>query len=223
MPKGRVEPRELTCRKCGRRFVSDQCGKASWNCDDCRPAHKPYVPLRERDPEEWTRRELERQRKAVGRRLKKARDAAQRRREREAGLLRQRAERLAPRVERATEALKAIQAQVGALERQADELAPLPKPAPEPTVLEEAREAAGLVMVAGTLGAIERQALAIVRENRAGRGRLGHAVALLAGAEGLAATREALVRVAAEALAWEMGLPMRVREVRGVDDVEEAA
>lgn len=54
-------------------------------------------------------------------------------------------------------------------------------------------------------------------EPEPGRRELHKAVVGLARAQGLAATRAALRRVAVEALAWERRLPQIVRDVKGVD------
>jgi hypothetical protein len=49
MPKGRVEPREVTCRACGVEFVTDRPGKAGWychgeECDARRKAERHVTP-----------------------------------------------------------------------------------------------------------------------------------------------------------------------------------
>lgn len=213
--KGRVEPREVECRGCGTRFVSDLPGKAAWFCktEACDKARgvtrrQRYVRTANRDAylaERAEQRRGEALAKAQAR-LAVALERVQRERER--------LERVRADVRRVLDGARAIAHEVEQLGGGRHPLLepPAPDPAPQP--------APAPAITAGPLATfladLPRQVATVrIDEDTNGRRRVQRAVVRLAHAQGASPTADALRAVAVEALSWERTLrqPQHLRAV----------
>jgi hypothetical protein len=211
VPKGLVEPREVVCRSCGEAFTTDRPGKGAWycrgeHCESSAKRRKKYVRVADL-PGYLERQAAERE--AAEREREAVRAATQRRRQalRESTTLTRLIEQLEPRVRAAVQKANELSDELLVARRRLRELQGGPQVATPPPAPSSVAASVPSVAVAGSVAEIQRLARKIGRGGEPGRARLAHAVRALGGAAGVVGTREALLRVAAEALAWDASLP----------------
>lgn len=240
MPKGRVEPREVTCRACGVEFVSDRPGKAGWycrseECDARRKAERLVTPnpngrhTAEQRAAAQAHREAERaaaehrRRDEAETRRNRARAEAEAQRQdgvrqrrlaalrRELDELEERGRRASMEAQEAEELVEAARERLAVLEGKPRPAAPVARAAPvEPPPVPVAQ----LADLSGDVSELLRFVrLDVVRRSHdgqeVGRRAMHRAVVGVAHASGVVGTKEALRRLAVEALTWELRLSGR--------------
>jgi hypothetical protein len=221
MPKGRVEPREVTCRACGVEFVTDRPGKAGWychgeECDARRKAERHVTPnpngrhTTEQRAAAQAHRDAERaaaeQRSRAEAEARRNRARAEAEAQRQDGVRQRR--RVSMEAQEAEELVEAARERIAVLEGKPRPAAPVPRAAPaEPPPM----PVADLADLSGDVSELLRRVrLDVVRRSHdgqdVGRRAMRRAIVGVAHASGVPGTREALRALAVEALTWELRL-----------------